>query len=301
MVASSPEQGKRRSVVPTPVIAKWELSLRIRQHQEDRGLTAAFIANELGVSRPYWSRVLNDHALPAKEMLIKILDLLGVQGSERTDLTELREAALGDAWWSEYPTLVRGDLERVYGLEDGAARIRAYEASIVSGLLQTPAYAEQIVRDSPEIRSIDIARLVRIRLERQELLLANGPDITIIMSETALRQTVGNQRIMREQLDHLASLIENRSNRLEIRVLPFSAPIGGVAGAVTFFVLDFENPILPAVAWYETMRNSSISDYAEEVELLLECYKEAYSRSLDPDGSLKFLQAVATGLPDGEK
>ncbi|WP_098023492.1 Scr1 family TA system antitoxin-like transcriptional regulator [Streptomyces sp. st115] len=61
-------------------------------------------------------------------------------------------------------------------LEAKAARIQAYGATLVPGLLQTPAYARAVFRRSnPSATSEKIASLAADRMSRQEVLRSDNP------------------------------------------------------------------------------------------------------------------------------
>jgi hypothetical protein len=73
---------------------------------------------------------------------------------------------------------------------------------------------------------------------RQTILFDRQPDVMVVIGEAALRQQVGNRKVMSEQLEHLAKLSDQHA-WLNIRILPFSAGAhaGGDSGA--FSVLHF--------------------------------------------------------------
>ncbi|MGH3811771.1 MAG: DUF5753 domain-containing protein [Pseudonocardiaceae bacterium] len=66
------------------------------------------------------------------------------------------------------------------------------------------------------------------RLQRPTVITKDdAPQVGFILSESALRRVVGDARIMREQLEHLAqmALLPN----VQLQVLPFHAPSYGAA------------------------------------------------------------------------
>ncbi|WP_433678971.1 helix-turn-helix domain-containing protein [Nocardia sp. CA-119907] len=84
--------------------------------------------------------------------------------------------------------------------------MRWYEPVVVPGLLQTPPYAEAILRmvldfyDEPES---DIESSLGARLERQQVLYRGNHRFYFILAEQVLHTRVGTADLMLEQLDRL--------------------------------------------------------------------------------------------------
>ncbi len=109
------------------------------------------------------------------------------------------------------------------GMETVAAETWTYEAEFIPGLLQTAQYTEVVSHalkptNSPE----EIARIVRLRAERQRRLTGEEPlTLRAVINEAAVRRAVGGPEVMRAQLRHLADMA-TRPN-VTVQVLPFSA------------------------------------------------------------------------------
>ncbi|MFI6996512.1 DUF5753 domain-containing protein [Nocardia sp. NPDC050175] len=84
--------------------------------------------------------------------------------------------------------------------------MRWYEPVLVPGLLQTPPYAEAILRtvlnfcDEPES---EIDESLAARLERQQVLYRGNHRFYFMLAEQALRTRVGTADLMLEQMDRL--------------------------------------------------------------------------------------------------
>lgn len=131
-----------------------------------------------------------------------------------------------------------GLLERLYGLvrfdvpdqyhefmrlEALALEFREYSVQTIPGLLQTPAYAEALIRAcNPEAEEHDIMALKNGRLERQKYMRGpNALHFWAIIDEGAIRRPLGGRECMCEQLAALLPHVD--SSRCTIQVLPFSA------------------------------------------------------------------------------
>ena len=134
--------------------------------------------------------------------------------------------------------VVPGWLNIFAGLEQTAATIRVYEPTVLPGLLQTPAYAEAILRSDIAQRSdTDIARLVQLRLDRQVALVRTSPvRLLAVVDEVALRRVAGDGDVMVAQLDHLTAVAALPN--VDLQVLPFTAGAHSV-GFGAFVILGF--------------------------------------------------------------
>ena len=61
--------------LPSPVVAGWELVLRLRERREQVGVEVKQVTQTLGFSRNYWSAVENERKILSEEALKKLLEL----------------------------------------------------------------------------------------------------------------------------------------------------------------------------------------------------------------------------------
>jgi transcriptional regulator with XRE-family HTH domain len=275
----------------SPTVASWELVLRLRERRGQVGLEIRTITQELGFSRNYWSAVENGRTILSEEKLRRLLDLLEFDADEQAELLELRETARQRGWWTRYSGLFGTEQLRFYGLEYGAQSIRCYESLIIPGLLQTADYARALITPGVTVRQTEIDQRVEFRLRRQERLGGEDPlRFTAVISHAALLQEIGGPAILRHQLDHLAEMIENRPDTLEVLVIPFKAMACDLFGGGTFYLLDFMSSRLPTVAWTETVTVQTIIDDPTQVRDLTIGYAEALGRTLSAKDSLHLIQ-----------
>lgn len=107
--------------------------------------------------------------------LHRLLDLYGVtdQG-QRNALLEFARRLNNPQWWDKYRDVVDGWLRSYLILESIAERIRTYEVRFIPGLLQTPAYAEAVIRRH-HYNDADVHRRVEVRMQRQRTVLGGRP------------------------------------------------------------------------------------------------------------------------------
>lgn len=268
---------------PSPVVANWELALRLRRRREQLGVGVKDITNKLGFTRNYWSAIENERKIIPERTLRSIFKVLEFGNEERGQLLALREiAASENGWWDEYSALLDRDVQRLYGLEHGAHGIRDFETLLIPGMLQTVEYARAIMNSDATIRQVEIEQRVEIRQRRQERLGGEEPlELTVIISEAALRQQIGGRVVLRGQLGHLLGMIEEHPDSLDVRVIPFTATACNLFGSGTVLLLDFRNPRLPTVAWQETVSTWGVISAANQVRDLVGAFNEGLTRALD--------------------
>ncbi|MEV6556321.1 DUF5753 domain-containing protein [Nocardia sp. NPDC051756] len=253
----------------SPTVARWELMLRIRRRRNEFDVNASVIAKELGFTLSYWSKVEKERIL-AEDKLKKLMSLLEFDPDEREEMLRLREIAKGRGWWSSYAGLLPDGLARLYGLEFGAQSIRTYESVLIPGLLQTDDYARALIaNDSARIRQVDVDRLVEVRLRRQDRLIGQDPlRLKAIVNEAALTQQIGGRAVLDGQLRHIAAMVEQHPDTVDVRVIPFEAGGGALLGGATFHLLGFDSALLPDIAWTETLIHMGVIEDAEPVRNL---------------------------------
>jgi transcriptional regulator with XRE-family HTH domain len=283
---------------PSPVVASWELALRLKRRRGQLGVEVRTITEALGFSRNYWSAVENERKILSLESLTRIIELFEFDEEEKEELLALRAAAKERGWWTRYSALFDDEIQRLFGLEQGARNVRDYENLLIPGLLQTADYTRAIMTPDVTMRRVEVDQRVEARLRRQVRLTdENDPfTFTAVISEAALRQQIGGPRVLRGQLAHLASLIEQHPESLDIRVIPFTATACGLFGGATVVLIDFGNPRLPTLAWQETVTTWGIIDDPTQVRNLTTTFQDAYRRALGGPESLSLIHRYTKEL-----
>ncbi|MFG2482664.1 helix-turn-helix transcriptional regulator [Streptomyces virginiae] len=183
-------------------------------------------------------------------------------------------------------------------MEARASYISTFQAQLVYGLLQTPAYARAVlgVRTEGELDT-----KVAARMDRQRILDREDPPLMwVVMSEAVLHQEIGGREVMRNQLAHLLAL--QRREWVKVQILPFEA--GAHAGQMgSFTVLRFDDD--PDIVYTEdfvqghmtanppALREGSLRyDHLQAAALSLEdsvariarVMEERYGHHPEPDG-----------------
>ncbi|MDQ0910963.1 transcriptional regulator with XRE-family HTH domain [Streptomyces canus] len=154
------------------------------------------------------------------------------------EFSERADAALGsDGLLTRLVDLVlRSQLpswfQQVAELEARATEICTFQATMIHGLLQTPAYARATLS---ALRRNDLDDRTAVRLARQRIFEKEEPPVFwMVISEAALYQEIGDKETMRGQLTHLLSF--ESDPQINIQVLPFSTGAhAGLTGTFTLF------------------------------------------------------------------
>jgi transcriptional regulator with XRE-family HTH domain len=209
----------------SPTVRRRRLAAELRAIRESKGKSGDVVAAALRWSPSKISRYeLARTGLKLAEVE-KLLDYYEVGGSRRSMLLTLARDASQKGWWEEYTDFLSPDYQQFIGLEHEATSIDIWHVEVVSGLLQTEAYARHIIRSYNQVEPIApgmIERLVKVRMQRQQVLTRELPmELSIILDESVLRRRIGNHEVMSEQLKRLVEVGDEPN--VTLRILPLDA------------------------------------------------------------------------------
>jgi transcriptional regulator with XRE-family HTH domain len=260
------------ATVSSPTVRRRELGANLRALRTDAGLTVEQVAERLLCSQSKISRLETGHRGASQRDIRDLCNLYGVADpAERDRLMALAREGKQQAWWHSYDLRY----QTYVGLEDEAVSIRAYNANVVPGLLQTEDYARAVTKAVlPQRTAGAVTQEVDARLTRQQLLTKRDPpNVQVILDESVLRRVVGNPGVMRAQLGQLLelSLLPN----VAIQVLPYAA--GALPAVETkFIILGFSTAAVSDVVFVEGLvgdlyleKPADVHEYSGVFEILL--------------------------------
>jgi hypothetical protein len=177
------------------------------------------------------------------------------------------------------------------GLETAARSIRSYEQQVVPGLLQSEEYAIAMIRAARlDYPAEEIARRVRVRMERQALLIQDDPiDLRVVLDEAVLSRPVGGDAVMRDQLARLADAA--RLPNVTLQILPFEA--GAHAGMDgTFVILEFEEEGDADVVFIDNATGGLFLEKAEELGKYITIFETVQAAALPPEESIEMIEML---------
>jgi hypothetical protein len=169
---------------------------------------------------------------------------------------------------------------RYAALEADAVGLRAFDLSVVNGLLQTEEYAHAVLSvELPDRSSQEIDQLVELRRRRQEALWRADPlRLSVVVDESALVRVVGGRDVMAAQLGRLLGLME--LPHVDVRVLALDDGLSR-AHMGAFSILEIPDDLGADVVYVEGPAGETFLEADSDVELYLDVFDEAVGRSLD--------------------
>ncbi|MFD8706225.1 Scr1 family TA system antitoxin-like transcriptional regulator [Kitasatospora sp. NPDC059648] len=174
-----------------------------------------------------------------------LLDHYGITGQEREDLESLIGNGPPRQWWRDldYAEAITPAFAEYLALEADAAALMEYYPSAFPGLLQTEAYAQEMIAaglDSPNEERVEAGAEVRVLRQRR---LTQEPLLTIesYFGEVALL-VAGNQSVLAGQIQHAIKAAPYPN--VSLRMVPLSAGRPGLlSSGITLmrFPDDIEN------------------------------------------------------------
>ncbi|WP_305789763.1 helix-turn-helix domain-containing protein [Symbioplanes lichenis] len=279
----------------SPTARRSELGALLKRYREERGLTATEVAADVGVDVSTISRLENAQRSP-KELLVRALsNRYGLDAATTEDLVRMTREGRRRGWWERY------DLETstatLVGLESAATEIAGFETTVIPGLLQTEAYAKEVIRPVRLDFSADrLAQAVESRMGRQQILSGDSAlHLHIVIDEAVLHRVVGDHDVMRDQLAHLGAMA-GRPN-IRVQVLPFTAGASpGLDGS--FSLLSFVGGgSLPPVVYTEGQLGQLFERRPEEVARCRQAFVLLTELALDPAQSIETIDRCLHNIP----
>ncbi|APU17198.1 MULTISPECIES: DUF5753 domain-containing protein [Actinoalloteichus] len=282
----------------SPTIAIWELGLRLRERRYLLGLTATESGRLARCTQAHVSEIERGRTRATKDKLTRLIKAYEFDADETAELWKLHEHGGQRGWWNKYTGIFSNELLRFFGYEHGAESVRTYSGGLIPGLLQTEEYIRAVIRGAaPNLRLSEEELRVTARKTRQQRLAGDDPlHLTAVISEATLRQRVGGIAVLHGQLEHLMTLMEQHSENLDVRVIPFTAGGFDALDGSSFHLVGFASPRLPTLAWQETITSTALIDHTMTVREYTLAYHQAEERALDREESLRLIRDAAKEL-----
>jgi len=265
------------------------LGARLRRLREERGISRAEAGYTIRASESKMSRLELGKVSFKERDVADLLVFYGVTDpNERDAILNLLREANRLPWWRQYEDVLPDWLHDYVGLEQAAERIRIYETHFVAGLLQTDDYTRAVVSAGlPRRSAAEVDRAVAFRAQRKQIVhRPDAPAMWVVLEELALRRPIGDEQVLRDQLEHLLKL--GMLPHVTIQVLPMNR-VAHALGGGAFTMLRFTEPDLPDVVYVENMLSAQYIDKAEQVSGYTEVMDQICVTALTPPETTKFL------------
>jgi len=243
-----------------------EFCRTLRGLRKRAGLTGDELAERAGMSQSKISKIETGRTLPSVADVETLVQVLAVPDDVRAELVGTADT-LNTRVENHRLVYHRGlaTKQREIGVDEAATTThRAFDDTIVSGLLQTPDYA-RVIFTGPRAVPAEMPQAVAARLDRQTVLYEPDKHFHFLLTENVLRRRLGTGRMMAAQLDRIAQV--STLDNVRLGVIPWIALLP--EGPENSFSIDDER--LVAVGTFT--RSLTLTDPAD-----VEAYLAVFAR-----------------------
>ncbi|MFI8813592.1 MULTISPECIES: helix-turn-helix domain-containing protein [unclassified Streptomyces] len=267
------------------------MAAELRRLRAAAGLTREEVTESTGINGATLYRIEKARARPQKRTLLALLQAYGASETQRVDLLAVQSGSHDQGWLRPYHSELPEEYTAYIGFESEARTVRNYESLFIPGIAQTDAYARAVIKGVlPTASHTEVEQRVQARIERQELLAKNGPlELWAIMDEAAIRRTVGGRDVMRTQIRHLLTLMEEP--HITLQVIPFGT--GAHAGMTGSFVhMDFPDVQDPELVYLDTPAGDLFLESEAEIRRYKSMFEHLQAVALGPSDTAGLLASV---------
>jgi transcriptional regulator with XRE-family HTH domain len=245
----------------------------LRRLRESAGMRQGELGDAIFCTGSLIGQIETAHKVPTRDF------------AERVDAALMTDGAfsrlVGLVLRSQLPTWFQAYAE----MEAKAAYISTYQAQMIYGLLQTEEYARAVLKTGMPDK---LDELVAARMERQRILQREHPPLVLVLlDEAALHRPIGGREVMRNQLAHLLSFVDQRW--VSIQVLPYEA--GEHASLIgSFNLLRFDDD--PDIVYTEDFISGHMTANPENIREAARRYASLQAASLSVEDSAALIARV---------
>ena len=268
----------------SPTVRRRRLAAELRGIREDKGKSGDAVAAALRWSPSKISRYERARTGLRPQEVARLLDYYQITGPRRALLLGLAEDAAQKGWWEGFAESLSDDYKQFIGFEHEAASMAIWHVDVVTGLLQTEAYARHIISSYSRIEPLPpgmIGRMVGVRLRRQQVLDREDLRLSVVLDESVLKRRIGDESVMYEQLQRLVR--DGDRPNLTLQILPLSSQHTVFGESfVIFGFRDDSDALQHDVVITEQLRNSVTLEGERETYLHRIAFQALSDASLSP-------------------
>ncbi|HTU74580.1 MAG TPA: helix-turn-helix transcriptional regulator [Trebonia sp.] len=278
----------------SPTTARRALALQLRQLRTDAGLTVAQASEASGVSESKITKIELAHVRVSGDDLATLAKAYG--GVSKQHLSQLQgmvRTSSEKEWWERRDLKLPPKLDNYLRLEAVATELRAYDPSLIHGLVQTADYARTVIKAGrPDLLAHEVQQLVDTRVRRQEVLTRTSPPpltLWFVMDEAVLRRQIGGRDVMIAQLQKLIEA----SERPNINLLVMPDSLGAHAGLGSpLAILQFETGTRP-VAYIEGHGGNLYMEKDDDLRRCHQTFTHILASAPSPEQSLALITQIS--------
>ncbi|MEU7318448.1 helix-turn-helix transcriptional regulator [Streptomyces sp. NPDC007083] len=282
------------------------MAARLRRWREETGLGQQAAAQASGLSSRTLQRMEKAKTALNPDYVATLMRTYGHHDEAQIEAMRQMAATAEEpgGWWWDLRDAIPTYFGAYLTLEEHASEFREYAPQFCPELLQTEGYARSLLQFAhPSEAEGQIDRRVRLRLERQQVLLRDPPPMYMaLVEEAALRrppsrdQELGTKLLL-DQLDAL--IVAADSEHLTVRVLPTGLGPHGALNLGPFTHLRFSEQEIGDVVYAPQPNGARLEDGPEASDTYHAGWWEAVTAAVHavPDKSVvDFLVALRTEI-----
>jgi transcriptional regulator with XRE-family HTH domain len=284
------------SAPASPSVRRRRLAAELREIREVKGKSGDAVAAALKWSPSKISRYERARTGLQPREVERLLDYYQITGPRRALLLGLAEDAARKGWWEEFADSLSEDYRQFIGFEHEASSMAIWHVDVVTGLLQTEAYARHVVSSYSRVEPMPpgmIGRMVAVRMRRQQVLNREGLHLSVVLDESVLRRRIGDESVMYDQLQRLVQ--EADRPNLTVQILPLNGQ--HTVFGESFVIFGFRDD--QDVVITEQLRNSVTLEGERETYLHRIAFQSLCEAALDPAESRALILETAESYWSG--
>lgn len=280
-----------------PTVRRRRLGATLRRLRAQAGLSLDDAAAAMGWKAPKMSKIETANLGIRPGEVDQLLAVYRVEDEAVSSaLQNLARDAGKRGWWQTYSGMMSPAYADYIGLEADASRISEWSPLLIPGLLQTAAYAREIIvaTNDTAITAAEVNALVEIRQARQAVLSRPQDPLELwaVVDEAALHQRFAMRPgTMRDQLRRLREVADLPG--ITVQIMPLAGPPHpGVVGPFT--VVSFPGPMLDVVLLENYLGNTYLED-DHAGPAFTAAFERIVANALSPDESLALIHRLEDG------
>lgn len=270
-------ENKEMAGPATRLVADVAKHLRNRRHW-----TQDQLGKQIGFSGAAVSAMETCSQPASDEMLVALERVLG-------EGTGIFEHARDYVRLDKYPTQFKTHAL----LELKAVALCLYATDVVHGLFQTEDYARALIGGGyPPLPQERVEELVEARMARKALFDRQPMAlIEVILEESVLHRGIGSEKIMHDQMSHLAECARRRN--VTLQVLPRNCGLSGEHAGARGELNLVESPEHDRLVYLEIQDESLLITDRAKVSTYAQRYAKIRAQALGPRESLDLIERLA--------
>ncbi len=274
-----------------PAPLRWLIGVELARYRNMAKLSLTEASDLSGISRAKLGHLETGRQQQNPDDIARLLASYGSDQRDVDRLTSLTKRADEATWWAPWAQVVPDWLKTFVGLEGLAESEFVFEPIIIPGLLQTEEYAAAVTANTPRLRADYGERFVGLRMARTRRLINHERPLQLhaIITEGALRLSVGDPQMHQAQLRHLLAMAEQPTVTIQV-----IRPEDGLHTALTgqFVVLGFEN--VRSIGYVELHDGALYLQEPGQVGTYTMVAQDLQRVALCAERSISFIQSMIT-------